>query len=145
MNLECDEECTCDVGPFSSCPTCRKYGRDYFSDCEELPTTTVNRPWSSYSGYREPEVEPPKKVVYESAGYSPVVPNKIIKAKWLETVTDSAALFVTKQGCVWIPLGMINSMDRTKKGKYKVEVYPSFNPVYRDLANRYFKNPNKEK
>lgn len=140
MNLECDDECTCDVGPFSSCPTCRKYERDPFEGEENLPLRATPTPWSP-SRYVEPE--PPRKVVYESAGYSPVVPNKIIKAKWLETVTDAAALFVTKQGCVWIPLGMIESMERTKKGKYKVEVYPSFNPVYRDLANRYFKNPNK--
>ena len=62
-----------------------------------------------------------------------------IKAKWLQTTTPDAVLFVTKKGCVWIPLGMIESLKKTDKG-YEIEVYSSFETQYVDNVNhKYFK------
>lgn len=61
-----------------------------------------------------------------------------IKAKWLQTTTPDAVLFVTKKGCLWIPLAMITSIDKTKKGKYKIKVFDSFEPKYLEKSNHTF-------
>jgi hypothetical protein len=115
--LENDLECFC-TGPGMGCDICTSPD-DPVENTFDLQPAPI--PW--YSGYkRTPSV-------------------KIIKAKWLERVTDNAALFVTKKGSLWIPLAMIESLKRTKKGNYKIEVYSSFTEVYNSQTNhRYFKN-----
>ena len=114
-----DDECNC-IGPGTGCSYC------HVPEPEERPTQSEEAQKSS-SWYTKPF-------------YSRSSGTKIIKAKWLETVTPNASLFVTKKGCIWIPIGMIESLTKTDKG-YKIEVYSSFETQYVDNVNhKYFKN-----
>lgn len=111
-----DDECNCQ-GPGTGCHYCR--------EPEERPTQSEEAQKASSW--------------YTKSFYSRRSGTKIIKAKWLETVTPNASLFVTKKGCVWIPLGMIESLKKTDKG-YEIEVYSSFETQYVDNVNhKYFK------
>lgn len=114
-----DEECNCQ-GPGTGCVHC------YIPEPEERPDQSEEAQKAS-SWYTKPF-------------YTRNCGTKIIKAKWLETVTPNASLFVTKKGCIWIPIAMIESLTKTDKG-YKIEVYTSFETQYVDNINhRYFKN-----
>lgn len=115
---EDDEGCNCQ-GPGTGCTIC------YVPEPEERPSQSVESQKAS-SWYTTPS-------------YSRVSSTKIIKAKWLETVTPNASLFVTKKGSIWIPLSMIESLAKTDKG-YNIEVYSTFETQYVDNINhRYFK------
>lgn len=113
MKFEEQEECNCQ-GPGAQCNVCYAFNDKAI---EELYSTTDTSSWSQDT------------------------PTVQIKALWLETVTENAALFLTKKGMIWIPVGMMDSFRKTKKGRYKINVYPSFKTTYINANHRYFKEP----
>ena len=72
---------------------------------------------------------------------TPTPETKVIKVKWIESVTNKAVLVLSKKNeWFWIPMSLIDKMDKTSKGNYKLTVPKSFKKKVIEVQNHHYFN-----
>lgn len=126
-----EDSCSCVSGPAGTCSNCKRW-EDASKDDETNLTKDLYQFDYDISSYYW-------QVTPNYAISTPASETKVIKVKWIESVTDKAVLVLSKKDkWFWIPMTLIDEMDKTSKGNYKLTVPKSFKKKVIEVQNHHY-------